>query len=58
MVSYTAKYHVTNSKYLQSYIYKDQKRSFELAHTCVDYSKESQIMDPSDKEVIFVEGNT
>ena len=57
MVFYRAKDHVTISKYLSSYIYKDQKRSFQLVYTCMDNSKESEKMDSSHDEVIFVEGN-
>ena len=57
MVYYRVKDHVTISKYLQPYIYKDQKRSFELVYTCIDNSEKIEKMDSSDDEVIFLEGN-
>ena len=57
MVCYRAKDHVTISRYLQLFVYKDHKRCLQLVYTCMDNSNESEKMGSSDDEVIFVEGN-
>ena len=61
MVYYRAKDRFTISKYLQPYIRKEekknQKRCFQLVYTCMDNSKESEKIDSSDDEMIFLEGN-
>ena len=43
---------------IQLYIYKDQKRSFQLVYTCWTCSEKSEKMDSSDDDqVTFVKGN-